>query len=394
MKVAMLDPSAFTPPYDHHLCEGLSETKCRVDLLTTNFDYVEWESDLSYNKREFFYRWTNKISAMSTSGRHLKLLKGCEHFYDSVRLLRQLRKINPDIIHFQWLALPVVDKLFLDQLRKVAPLVHTVHESKPYHGSAPSLIQQLNAESIPDQFDHLIVHTEDAKADLIERGISQSKISVIPHGILEYSTDDGVQLNSSEYPPNNENVVLLFGGLREYKGVDILLKAFSQLSETIQEDTRLKIAGSASISVEELQNLATDLGISSQIDWDIRYIPDEEVPELLHEADVFVFPYRTANQSGALMTVLPYGKPIVASDVGGFSKVLEDGTHGRLVEPEDPNDLAQALEEILVKKSKRKVMGSAVRSLAETVYSWDNIANETVRVYNQTIRNSGGQSRQ
>jgi glycosyltransferase involved in cell wall biosynthesis len=166
------------------------------------------------------------------------------------------------------------------------------------------------------------------------------------------------------------------------------------LSETIQEDTRLKIAGSASISVEELQNLATDLDISSQIDWDIRYIPDEEVPELLHEADVFVFPYRTANQSGALMTVLPYGKPIVASDVGGFSKVLEHGTHGRLVEPEDPNDLAQALKEILVKKSKRKVMGSAVRSLAETVYSWENIANETVRVYNQTIRNSGGQSRQ
>jgi glycosyltransferase involved in cell wall biosynthesis len=383
MKVAMIDPSAFSPPYDHHLCNALSVSGCEITLLSTDFDYIGWNQDISYVKEEFFYGFTNKWLPETLPARFQKAMKGCEHVYDSMQLLRELERIDPDVIHFQWLALPIIDQFFINRLRRIAPLVHTVHESTPYHGTEGSLIQRIGAESIPRKFDHLIVHTENAKDDLTNRRISPSKISIIPHGILEYPVDN--TKSSPEYSPRNDTVLLLFGGLKEYKGIDVLLKAFSQLSSDVQNDTQLKIAGSASVSIEELQSLASDLGISSHVDWDIRYIPDGELPELLQEADIFTFPYRTANQSGALMTALPYGKPIVASNVGGFSKVLDDEVHGRLVKPGDPTKLACALEEVLTWESKRENMGDAVQDLAENMYSWQRIAKKTLEVYMKVV---------
>lgn len=381
----MIDPSAFTPPYDHHLCEGLSTVGCDVTLLTTDAEYIGWKRRTSYRQIDFFYRFTNRLDARKNTGRYRKPIKGGEHIIDSARLLRRLGRLNPDIIHFQWLALPVVDRVFIEGLRRIAPLVHTVHESTPYHGKAPSVIQRWGVRSIPNQFDQLIVHTTGAKRELIERSIPASKISVIPHGILQYPTTEANVSERSNQSSSDENVVLLFGGLKEYKGIDVLLRAFSRIAPEIREETKLKIAGSASISVEELRELAIDLGIEAHVEWDIRFIPDEEVAGLFRTADVVAFPYRTANQSGALMTALPYGKPIVASDVGGFSKVLVDGEHGRLVKPEDPDALSGALSEVLSDSSKRERMGEAVRTLSEETYSWEHIAERTMQVYETAV---------
>lgn len=381
MKVAMIDPSAFTPPYDHHLCEGLSKAGCDVTLVTTEFDYVGWKNGTSYQKREAFYSLTNRLYPSADSSWHRQLLKGGEHVADSVLLLRYLKQLDPDVIHFQWLPLPVVDKVFVERLEQIAPVVYTVHDTTPYHGATPSRLQVWGVRSVPKKFDRLIVHTNDAREELTERDISASKISVVPHGVLRYPDSERPTPDSSSGPTNHENVVLFFGGIKEYKGVDVLLRAFSELQPEAQEQTRLKIAGSASTSVDELQQLATELGIETRVDWDIRYLPDDEVPGLFEIADVVVFPYRNADQSGALMTALPYGNPIIASDIGGFSAVLEDGKHGRLVEPEDPGILSAALEDVLSNESKRDRMGEAVRDLATSTYSWHEIAKRTLEVY-------------
>lgn len=82
------------------------------------------------------------------------------------------------------------------------------------------------------------------------------------------------------------------------------------------------------------------------------------------------------------MTALPYGKPIIASDVGGFSKILTDNLHSYLVEPENPESLSEAIENVLLNESKRVKMSDAVLDLYESVYSWEKIAEQTVRVYN------------
>lgn len=380
MKVAMIDPSAFTPPYDHHLCDGLSAVGCNVTLFTTEFEYVGWTGELSYQKREFYYSLTNRLYSDRSSSWHRKVLKGGEHVVNSALLLRELKQLRPDVIHVQWLPLPAVDQFFVERLKEIAPVVHTVHDSTPYHGATPSRLQVLGVESAPKRFDRLIVHTDEAERTLAERGIQESDISVVPHGIIEYPDAKETGRNASK-KPRDETVVLLFGGIKHYKGIDVLLRAFSELRPSVRNEVVVKIAGSSSISVRELQTLADELGIESHVEWDVRYVPDEEVPELFNSADVVAFPYRNADQSGALMTALPYGKPIVASNLGGFAEVLEEGTHGHLVEPEDTEALSKALEDLLSDETKRRQMGEAVRKLSTTTYSWQKIAEQTLDVY-------------
>jgi glycosyltransferase involved in cell wall biosynthesis len=335
----------------------------------------------------FFYQWTNRFYSEEIQSWHRQLIKGSEHIFGMVSLLKKIKQLDPDVIHFQWLPLPILDRLFINRLKDFAAVVHTVHDTEPYHGATPSRLQVMGIRSVPKVFDELIVHTEDGKNTLIDRGIQDSKISVIPHGPIEYPDTD-IELNDSASQSGDKKTVLFFGGIKEYKGVDVLLRAFANLPSELHNQTKLKIAGSSSLEIKELQEMASDLGIEQCIDWDIRYIPDEEVPRLFNSAEVVVFPYRNADQSGALMTTLPYGKPIIASNVGGFSEVLDDGIHGHLVEPERPESLSAALEDVLSNESKRTQMGEEVLSLYENAYSWENIANQTVNVYGDAINST------
>lgn len=382
MKVAMIDPSAFTPPYDHHLCEGLSQVGHDVTLFTTDFEYIKWEGETPYNRIEYFYNKTNSIYSQKDQSWHRQLMKGCEHIFNMSSLLRQIKRSNPDFVHFQWIPLPLLDIQFIKKIKKYATIIHTVHDTTSYHGATPSRLQVLGAQSAPRLFDGLIVHTDEGKKILKNRGIDPSKISVIPHGPIHYPEPSQTEVSKSKFDSNTELNILFFGGIKKYKGVDVLLHAFANLTPELRNRTTLKIAGSASMEIDSLYSLAAELGIEKHVDWDIRYIPDEEVSMLFESTDVVVFPYRNADQSGALMTALPYGKPIIASDVGGFSKILTDNLHSYLVEPENPESLSEAIENVLLNESKRVKMSDAVLDLYESVYSWEKIAEQTVRVYN------------
>jgi glycosyltransferase involved in cell wall biosynthesis len=385
MKIVMIDPSAFTPPYDHHLCEGLSQIGHNVSLFTTDFEYVGWESENPYRKLDFFYNNTNKIYSKEDRSWHRQAIKGSEHVFNMLSLLIQIKKLDPDIIHFQWLPIPVLDTQFISVLKKFTTVVHTVHDTTPYHGATPSRLQVWGARSVPQLFERVIVHTDNGKDTLVNRGIAKSKVSVIPHGPIRYPESSQNTKNGYLSDTDSKQTILFFGGIKKYKGVDILLRSFASLPSKLQSQTELKIAGSASIEMKSLYSIAARLGIEEHVKWDIRYIPDEEVPMLFESADLVVFPYRNADQSGALMTALPYGKPIVATDVGGFSKILTDDVHGYLVEPESPESLSTALEKVLLDESKQARMSDAVLNLSENVYSWERIAEQTVQVYKTAI---------
>ena len=385
MKIVMIDPSAFTPPYDHHLCKGLSQVGHDVTLLATDFEYIGWEDEIMYNKLDFFYQWTNRFYSEESRSWHRQLIKGSEHILGMVSLLKKIKQLDPDIIHFQWLPVPILDRLFVNKLKNIAAVVHTVHDTEPYHGATPSRLQVWGARSAPQLFDRIIVHTDDGKDTLVNRGIARSKVSVIPHGPIRYPESSQNTKSKCNSDANNKQTILFFGGIKEYKGVDVLLRSFANLPSELQNQTKLKIAGSPSVEMKSLYSLAARLGIEEYVEWDVRYIPDEEVPMLFESTDLVVFPYRNADQSGALMTALPYGNPIVATDVGGFSKILTDDVHGYLVEPESPESLSTALENVLSNESKQAQMSEAVLDLSENVYSWEKIAEQTIHVYKSAI---------
>lgn len=381
MRVAIIDSSCFSLPYDHCLCEALSRQNCEVNFISSHFLYTTWNHEVSYQRYNHYYNWTRRLYKDKVSGLGRPFIKGIEHFWDQFRLIRYLQKWKPDIVHFQWLPVPIIDYWFLLNLKRQANLILTIHDSRPFLGSPTSGIQQVGFSLCLRLFNHLIVHTYFTKNELIEKfRFPEEKISVIPHGVLDYYPAL-VPHKNDESKTTQEKIILFFGVIKPYKGVDILIRAFAQLPNNLQKKTRLLIAGYPKMPIGPLRSIAQQLGVFNRISWDLEFLPDQKIASLFQKASVVVLPYRHIDQSGVLMIALAFGKPIVATKVGGFAEILKNGVHGYLVKSEDPSELALALERILNEPEEAKKMQVAIQHLTKSKLSWENIALSTIEVY-------------
>src|SRR4029077_10038301 len=159
----------------------------------------------------------------------------------------------------------------------------------------------------------------------------------IPHGLLH----DVAPITARNSQASDRVRFLLFGKLKSYKGADVLIEAFRLLPPVIRDQAEVQIVGKPYMDVEPLQRAARALGPGVRLD--LRFVPDVEMSDLLALADVIVFPYREIDVSGVLMAALRYGRPIIASRIGGFVELLVDGRHAILVPPDDTSALAEAM---------------------------------------------------
>jgi glycosyltransferase involved in cell wall biosynthesis len=378
-RVAVIDPSNFTPPYDHHLCEGLANTGWNVKLFASS--ETNWHPE-NYEHVQAFYPLTEGRVSDALPEKIQVLAKGAEHVIGMLQLVERLNQWDPDIVHFQWLPLPFIDVPLVRLVGHIAPTILTVHDSTPFQGSATSRVQRIMAGKCPRVVDEVIVHTDETKAKLVDASVPQTDISVIPHGVIRHPTTDHLLTNTSE-----ENTVMFFGNVKPYKGVDVLIDAVARLPSEVRQKSRVVIAGRPHVSADELKQRARKQGVNDSITWELGVIEHEHVCAYFQESDIVVFPYRHIDQSGALMTALPFGKPVVATEVGGFAEVLTDGVHGRLVPPDNTAALSRALVEVLTDKHLRADMGDAVEELANNTYSWKRIAKMTTDLYQEALRN-------
>jgi glycosyltransferase involved in cell wall biosynthesis len=131
------------------------------------------------------------------------------------------------------------------------------------------------------------------------------------------------------------------------------------------------------------------VGITGNVSIEPRFVSDQEVAELLGAADIVALPYREIDASGVLMTAISAGVPIVATRVGLFAELLQDGTHGRLVDVEDHTALARALEALVESSELRARMGEQVRALRDALPTWGSIAQETTHLYEKLVPTAG-----
>ena len=168
--------------------------------------------------------------------------------------------------------------------------------------------------------DAVVAHSEHGAARLRDEvGLDPGRVRVIPHGAFDYLTrlpeekPLPAELEGAEGP-----VILFFGLLRPYKGLDILLEAFRRL-----DGPELWIVGNPRMDVEPLRRLAAEA--PGRVRFLTRFVEDAEIPAIFRRADVVVLPYRDAEHSGVLYTGLAFGKPLVLSAVGGFPELAEHG---------------------------------------------------------------------
>jgi glycosyltransferase involved in cell wall biosynthesis len=136
-------------------------------------------------------------------------------------------------------------------------------------------------------------------------------------------------------------VLLFFGYVRHYKGVDILLRALAQVPAELQ--VSLLLAGEFYEPEQQYRELIRTLGLNSCVQIHNRYISEPEWPDLFAASDALVLPYRTASQSMSITLAYEFGKPVIVSRVGGLADAVEDGRTGLVAEPE-PIALAATIQ--------------------------------------------------
>src|SRR4051812_48143521 len=384
VRVHLIDPSGDVLPYDHALAAALARQGVDVDIVTSRFVYGPTPEPAGYDVSESFYRLATRFGEHAP--RRRRAVKLAEHVPDMLRY--RSRADDADVRHFQWLPIERIDSYLLPAAR---PRVLTMH----------NVIRREAVDlRLAERMDAVVVHTRHG-AELLgggERGPRRrgggragvvapprhgaellgggERVHVIPHGAFEHLTrQPHEEPLPAELAGVDRPVVLYFGVIRPYKGVDVLVEAFQQV-----EDAELWVVGRPlEVSVEHLRRLAPP----GRVRFVDRYVSDPELPALFRRADLLVLPHRSVDVSGVLFAGLAFGKAMVLSGVGGFRELVEDYGAGTLVPPEDPDALAAAIDGLLGDEGERRRLEERSLAAARGPLSWDRIAEQTATLYEQ-----------
>jgi len=339
VRISVVDPAAYTPPYDRALCAALAAEGLEVELLTRPFRHGETPAaDPGYALRE---------DAFGSSRVH------------PLRMAALSRRARGDVLHFQWLPLQELDQLLLPRGR---PTVLTAHDVLPRE---PRRFQAAAQRRLYDRVDAVVAHTEHSRARLEALGIARDKLHVVAHGAFTHLAGVTPRRPPELPEPGKRPVALFFGLLRPYKGLDVLLDAW----RGCEAGAELWVVGAPRMALP-----AHGPGVRLVP----RFVSEAEAAWCFARADVVVLPYREIEGSGVLFTALGLGKATLVSDVGGFCEL---GPAVARVAPGDAAALRAELLRLLGDPGARRALEGAAAEAAATTFAWAPIARSHRALY-------------
>lgn len=369
MRIHVVDPPAYTPPYDRALSAALARAGAEVTLCSGPFSY----GDVA---RADGYRVDQCFGATLRGQPGSKLRSASRLAAEIPEMLRYRRTArHADVVHFQWLPLPQVGASLLPSQR---PLVITAHDVVPRE-PRPGQIAGLRRAYA--RADAVVVHSEHGSERLQrELGVPAARCHVIPHGTFTHLAEIE---NRAPLPPHlaevERPVVLCFGLMRPYKGLDVAIEAWRGI-----EEAELWIVGMPRMDTAPLKASAP-----SNVRFVERFIEDREIPAFFERADLALLPYREIDHSGVCFTALAFGTPMLLSDVGGFPEIAAAGA-AELVPSGDAPALRSALQRLLADAPARQRLAAGAATAARELYDWDRVAALHLELYTKLI---GGRSR-
>lgn len=308
-------------------------------------------------------------------------------WYSPLSWVRAGAGVRSEVLHVQWwswvLAPPTAVVMLLARLRGKRVVV-TAHNVAPHERGRVK--RWLNA-AVLRLAHHIIVHAERNRTELIAQGFDAVAISVVPMGAqrmpgIAAGSGRRERARSTLRIERDARVVLLFGNLRPYKGVDVLLRA-AALARGRVAGIQVIIAGALWKDCPDPRDLARGLGIDDAVILRTEYVPDDNVPALFDAADVVVFPYvHFDGQSAAAALALSSGRAMIVSDVGGLPELVRDGR--AIVPAGDGVALADALAAVLLDDGLRAKL-EADAELVRAGLSWSDIGARTADVYRRVL---------
>jgi alpha-maltose-1-phosphate synthase len=352
--------------YTAQLFQALSKKGNNVFLIL---------GDYLFNKNQYSEN-CSRILPFHTSPRFLIMffvLINPKTYYDLIKLVNLTK---PDIIHIVFE--DPVSALLSFFLSRKYPVIVTEHDPKLHDGEMIliRILFKFSRFITRNVSKAIIVHGKLLQNFLHKQGVPLNRIHIVPHGDFSYFT------KWSDPTIKEELVLLYFGLISEYKGIEYLILASPKIITQFPE-VKIIIAGQGDFS--PYRKLIT---IQDNFEIQNTYIPDEKVARLFQRAAVVVLPYTDASQSGVIPIAYSFKKPVIATNVGSLPEVIDDGKTGFIIPPRNSELLAESAITLLSDELLRKEMGeNAYKKMIEEL-SWDKNADLLHQIYFEVIRRS------
>lgn len=236
--------------------------------------------------------------------------------------------------------------------------------------------------------DYFVVQSKSVEKDLQEFNLDRKPHLLTHHPLYDnygvrQDRDNSRKFLKEKYGVNTsttDDVILFFGYIRKYKGLDILLDAMPEVISN--RNIKLIIAGEFYDDEKKYLNKLTDLNLSENIFLVKEFIPNDDVKFFFSACDLVVLPYLSATQSGIIPVAYFYDKPVVVTDVGALTEVVEDGNTGYVVKPNDEGSLAKAICKFFESGERQSIEENIVNEKKK--YDWETF---TTGIINFVIKN-------
>ena len=376
-------------PYALGLAQSLAQEGVSLDFISS--DFLESE-DLRANPR---VRVLNLRGSMDPTAQMVSRIGRVLRYY--LRLIRYAFSAEPKIFHILWNnKFELIDRTLLVWYyrlcgRRIVMTVHNVNVRKRDGNDSA-----FNRATLRIQYracEHLFVHTDEMKRDLIDSfAVSEKKVSVIPFGINSTVPDTGLASEEARARLGlalDDQVLLFFGNIAPYKGVEFLVAAMEAIENRLPRVHAI-IAGrpkGAESYWRGLNERIEAAGLGSRIIRHIEYIPDEDTETFFKAADLLVLPYTRVFQSGVLFLAYNFGLPVIAADIASMKDDIVEGETGYVFEPGSGEDLATKIESYFASPlyADLSEARSRIRQYAAERYSWAKVAAITNAIYSALL---------
>lgn len=374
------------PPYVLPLVRALADKGTVVDFLAD--EEMATPEILTNGNIHFLqvYQFADETAKLAQ-----KLLRIIKTY---LNLLRYCVCTDAQLFHLQWENKVVFfDRTVLNLFYKLLgkKLVYTAHNvNAGERDGSDSALNRFSLKFLYSIVDGIIVHTEKMRDELAASfKIRRDKVAVLPFGINDTAPITELSARDAKARLGLNGVhktLLFFGNITRYKGLLHLVRALALLKPT-GPNYRLIVAGrikkGADDYWQEIDQAIARNDLHEFIIERTEYIPDADIELYFKAADLLVLPYTHIFQSGVLFLSYYFGLPVIVSDVGSLRDDVLEGKTGLVCKPEDPQDLAAAIERYFASDMYTNLASTRqeISRFAQERYSWGAIAERTREVY-------------